>query len=231
MIRRETVIEQNVRRLVARELHDRVAQTLTGMLVDLENFKLKRVASEEVLEQLETVQTSTRQVLANLRQVLHDLRGEGQIRDDFVDVLGDLIGRFEERSRIGATLNVEPGWPDSLTPSAFVNLYRIVEEALSNVLMHSGARSVRIVMEPSSIDELVLVIDDDGRGFDADLARPMGLGTVGMKERVGFLGGHLRIESEIGRGTRVQAVFPKSHLIPPPDSARPRHFVAGRVTA
>jgi signal transduction histidine kinase len=159
MSRRETLIEQNVRRLVARELHDRVAQTLTGMLVDLENFKLKRVASEEVLEQFEIVQSSTREVLANLRQLLHDLRGEEQGGDHFANAIGGLIARFEEKTQIRAKLEVKPGWPDLLTPSAFLNLYRIVEEALSNVRMHSCAQSVRIVLEPYSEKELALVVE------------------------------------------------------------------------
>src|SRR5437660_6384017 len=73
---REAAIEKDVRRLLARELHDRVAQTLTGMLVDVENFKSQPVAWDDVITQLDTIQSSTRQVLTNLRQLLHDLRGE-----------------------------------------------------------------------------------------------------------------------------------------------------------
>lgn len=211
---REAAIEQNVRRLVARELHDRVTQTLTEMLVELENFKSEQVSWEDVLEQLEAIQRSTRLVLSNLRQLLHDLRGEDQSCDDFVAALSRLIARFEETSRINVELNVRPGWPDSLTRPAFVNLYRIVEEALSNVRMYSGAQSVRIVLEPHSNEQLALLVDDDGRGLDTELPKPMGLGMVGMKERAIFLGGQLRVESEPGRGTKLHAVFPLRDITP-----------------
>jgi len=221
----QAAIEDEVRRMVARELHDRVAQTLTGMLVDVENFKSQPVEWDDVLRQMDMVQSSTRQVLSSLRQLLHDLRGEEQFSDGFVDALGGLITRFEEKTNIEAKLDIKPGWPQSLTPPASLNLYRIVEEALTNVRMHSGARSVHVVLEPMSDSELALVVGDDGRGVDTDASRPMGLGTVGMKERALFLGGQLRIESAAGVGTTVHAVFPKRHLVP--EESAPELRVAG----
>jgi len=220
---RRTAVERDVRRIVARELHDRVAQTLTGMLVDVENFKAQQVGGDDVLTQLETIQSSTRQVLTSLRQLLNDLRGDAQLSDSFVDALGTLIERFEQRTTISATLEIRPGWPQVLSAPASLNLYRIVEEALANVRMHSGARSVRIVLEPLPDNQLALVVGDDGRGLDTDPSRPMGFGTVGMKERALFLGGQLRIESEAEGGTQVRAVFPKVHLLANPEPATPKN--------
>lgn len=210
----EAAVERDLRRMVARELHDRVAQTLTGMLVELENFKSQEVEWADVLRQLDGVQSSTRQVLSSLRQLLYDLRGEQPPHDDFVATLNAMITRFELKTQIAAELDVRPGWPSNLTLPASLNLYRIVEEALANVRMHSGARSVRIILEPGSEQELVLNVDDDGRGVDTDDARPTGLGTIGMRERALILGGELRIESEPQRGTRVLAIFPKDQLVP-----------------
>jgi len=209
-------VERDVRRLVARELHDRVAQTLTGMLVDVENFKAEQVGWEAVLAQLDTIQGSTRQVLASLRQLLYDLRGDEQIGGGLAEVLGVLIERFEQRTMISAKLEIRPGWPQALTGPASLNLYRIVEEALTNVRMHSGAQSVEIVLEPLSDNQLALVVGDDGRGLDTDPSRPTGFGTVGMKERALLLGGQLQIESEAGGGTTVRAVFPKVQLVAQP---------------
>lgn len=212
--RQDPAVELQVRRELARELHDRVAQTLTGMLVDVENFKLQQVEWGDVVRQMDMVQTSTRQVLTSLRQLIHDLRGESQLSDNFVESLGNLIARFQEKTRISAELDVRPGWPQALTGPASLNLYRIVEEALFNVRMHSHARSVRIVLESQSEGELVLVVDDDGRGLDTSELRPEGMGTIGMRERALFLGGRLKIQSEPGFGTVIVATFPREHLVP-----------------
>jgi signal transduction histidine kinase len=209
---RQSAVEQDVRRLVARELHDRVAQTLTGMLIDLENFKTEQVDWTDVLRQLDTIQDSTRLVLNNLRQLLHDLRGEEAVGDSFVNAVGALVSRFEEKTRISAQLTVLPGWPELITQPASVNLYRIIEEALANVKMHSGAHEVRIVLQPDSDNEVSVLIGDNGRGLDTDGSRRLGLGTVGMKERALLLGGQIRIESQDGEGTTVRAVFPKELL-------------------
>ncbi|HXJ47893.1 MAG TPA: sensor histidine kinase [Candidatus Acidoferrum sp.] len=203
----------DLRRLVARELHDRVAQTLTGMLVDLENFKSEPVAWDDVLARLDSVQDSTRQVLQNLRELLHDLRGEEQFSDGFVDAVGTLVAKFEQKTSIATELNVLPGWPASLTAPASLNLYRIIEEALTNVRRHSGARTVRIVLQPLSDNQVAVIVGDDGHGVESDIA---GMGTLGMKERAVILGGELRIDSVRGDGTTVHAIFPTRQLTPRP---------------
>jgi signal transduction histidine kinase len=209
---RQAAVEEDVRRLVARELHDRVAQTLTGMLIDLENFKTEQVGWSDVLRQLDTMQDSTRQVLQSLRQLLHDLRGEEVVGDSFVHAVGALVARFEEKTDISVQLTVLPGWPEMISQPASINLYRIIEEALANVRMHSGAHEVRIVLQPNSNDEVSVLIGDDGRGLDTDGSKKMGFGTVGMRERAMLLGGRIRIDSQEGDGTTVLAVFPKDVL-------------------
>src|SRR5947208_6663441 len=143
-------VEEEVRRLVARELHDRVAQTLTGMLVDVENFKSEQVSWQDVVQQLDGIQSSTRQVLASIRQLLHDLRGEEALDGSFVDAVKALLVRFEAKTGIRPEIEITEGWPKALTPQASLNLYRIIEEALSNIRMHSGAKSVRIVLGPQA---------------------------------------------------------------------------------
>jgi len=206
---REAAIERELKRLLARELHDRVAQTLTSMLVDLENFKAEQAGRQSVIRQMDGLQDSTRLVLNNLRQLLYELRGEEPVGDTFEDAIRALINRFHAQTRISIELRVLPGWPKRMRSACALNLYRIVEEALTNVRMHSGAQQVTVALQPYSDTQLEVVIRDDGRGVDTDERRPLGMGTVGMKERAVFLGGQLRLESDLGNGTTVRAVFPR----------------------
>lgn len=220
-------VEEEIRRLVARELHDRVAQTLTGMLVDVEIFKTEQVGWQDVVHQLDLIQSSTRQVLASIRQLLHDLRGEDGLGGSFVDAVRTMVTRFQEKT--GISVKIEVGdWPQALNGAASLNLYRIIEEALANIRMHSGAANVSIVLEQHSESELGLTVVDDGRGVDTDPSRPAGLGTIGMRERAMFLGGRLRIESEAGNGTAVRAVFPKALLVAEPSTLTETITLAGR---
>lgn len=223
--------DREVRRLLARELHDRVAQTLTGMLVDVENFKAEEVGWTDVVSQLNKIQGSTRQVLHSLRQLLHDLRGEDVIADDFVETVRGLVIRFSQQTLIAVVLNVSPRWPSQLVRPAYLNLYRIIEEALANVRMHSGASEAQIRLEPYSEHEVTIVISDDGRGLDTDQARPMGMGTLGMKERAALLGGELKIESKVGAGTTVRAIFPTALLIPREIPPSTEHLTQREVPA
>lgn len=224
-------IEEELRRLVARELHDRVAQTLTGMLVDVENFKAEEVGWSDVVRQMDKVQTSTRQVLQNLRQLLHDLRGEEGIEAGFVDAVRSLAGRFSEQTQIRAEVLASPRWPIALARPAYLNMYRIIEEALANVRMHSGAGRVEIRLEPYSDSEVSVVVQDNGRGVDTDKSRPMGLGTVGMRERAVLLGGQLTIVSKPGIGTTVRAQFPTGHLLPKELLQSTEFLLRGEVSA
>lgn len=205
-------VEDSVKRLVARELHDRVAQTLTGMLIDVENFKTEQVAWDDVIDQLNTIQDSTRQVLRSLRQLLHDLRGDEAAGSKFLDGIATLAARFEAKTGITVQVSTAPEWPASLNPAAAVNLYRVVEEALTNVHRHSGARIAGIAFQAQGTRDLSVSISDDGRGFDSELSS-LGMGSMGMKERVLLLGGRLRIESAPGKGTEVQATFPRDQVI------------------
>lgn len=228
---RRAAVEEEVKRLVARELHDRVAQTLTGMVIDLENFKSQQVSWQDVVHELELIQGSTRDVLASIRQLLHDLRGDNHLADGFVESARSLVMQFQTRSGISARLEIASRWPEQLTAPASLNIHRILEEALSNIRLHSGARNVRVLLETPSDDELVLVVTDDGRGLDTDPSRPVGMGTIGMRERALLLGGRVTVESESGRGTTIRANFPRRNAAAPEPTLPPTVLTTRRTTA
>jgi signal transduction histidine kinase len=148
-------------------------------------------------------------VLANLRQLLYELREEPAHDHSFVHKVRSLLNSFETSTGIRSKLSVSQRWPSRLTAATAYNLYRIVEEALNNVRLHSGAGSVDVKLG-SSGNSVVLSVQDDGRGLPGagDSRRP-GLGMVGMEERAILLGGKLDVSSDDrAGGTIVVATVP-----------------------
>ena len=204
---------EEIRRALARELHDRVAQTLTTMLIELENFKVEQTGRQSALRQLDELQDSTRDVLANLRHVLFELRGESGTEDGLVEGVRALIARFEERTHVKVELTISPSWPAHLRTQASMNMYRIVDEALTNARLHSGATMVEVALRLARAKHLAIEIKDDGRGADEELGRAAGMGVLGMRERVVILGGILEVDTGPGRGTTVRAMIPMEQVI------------------
>ena len=214
MVGKHATDSDEIRRMLARELHDRVAQTLTTMLIELENFKVEQSGRQSVLRQLGELQESTRDVLMNLRHVLYDLRGETGIEEGFVEAIRVLLIRFEDRTHLATRLSISPLWPSRLRSQAALNLYRIIEEALTNVRMHSGAGFVEVALGPGFGGTFAIEVKDDGRGVESGAgARKPGMGVLGMRERAVILGGRLEVESIAGGGTTVRAILPEEQLI------------------
>ena len=207
----DPTVSEEIRRALARELHDRVAQTLTTMLIELENFKLEQTGRQSVLRQLDELQGSTRDVLSNLRHVLFELRGESGIEEGFADAVRVLVARFQDRTDMKVQLSIAPSWPARMRSHASLNLYRIVEEALTNVRLHSGAKIVEVVLRLARDNHLAVEVRDDGKGADQRDGVP-GLGVLGMRERAVILGGVLEVE-RTSAGTTVRAILPMEQVI------------------
>jgi signal transduction histidine kinase len=205
---------EDIRRELARELHDRVTQTLTTMLIELENFKTEQTGRQSVLRQIDEIQDSTREVLSNLRTVLYGLRGADDVDEAFIESVRSLLARFEQRTKMSVKLSVASEWPARLRAAAALNIYRIIEEALTNVRLHSGARLVEVVLRAVTRTHVAVEVKDDGGGATADgTANKPGLGVMGMHERAILLGGRLEVDSVDGRGTIIRAILPKEQLI------------------
>ncbi|HKA50006.1 MAG TPA: sensor histidine kinase, partial [Candidatus Dormibacteraeota bacterium] len=198
--------ESKVKRRLARELHDSVAQILTLMVVDMENFKLDQAGQDHLVKRVDSLQESTREVLRKIRKVLYELREEPSTDSNFVQQVRTLLNGFEYSTGISSRLKVDTGWPARLSGATAYHLIRIVEEALNNVRLHSGAASVDVQLE--AIDDGVsLVVRDDGRGLlGTDGSRRPGMGVMGMRERAVLLGGELNVTSDGTEGTTVTAV-------------------------
>ena len=202
--RRLVEAEERERRAISRELHDEVGQSLSALLLDIES--LTEVSRED---------GSFRQRLQNIRTLAENCVNEVRnmtllLRPSMLDDLG-LIPALEWQARevskrTGMLVDtVEENVSDDLPDEHRTCLYRIVQEALTNCSKHAYAKHVRVVVRQEA-NHLRVSIEDDGKGFES--SRVLGLGLVGMKERVSHLGGVLKVDSGPARGTRLEVDLP-----------------------
>ena len=199
-----------VKRELARELHDQVAQTLTAMLVEIQGFKVEAPVDDRVAQELDSLVGSTREVLSNVRSLVSELRGEPDLETALVEKLRQgLVRRFRQQSGVEVRLSVAEGWPRRLPRQHALNVYRIIQEALNNAWLHGGARSVHVELEGRAGRLAVVTVADDGCGVTPEDLAAAGHGVLGMRERAWLLGGELKIERRRGRGTVVRCAFPQ----------------------
>jgi two-component system sensor histidine kinase UhpB len=196
--------QEEERARVARDLHDEVNQSLTGLLLRLE------AAREAAPPQLEAELAETK-ALANqaMRELLSLAR---QLRPTALDDLGltaAVAGQVEQlgRGEIEAEFAADGSFSD-LGDDAQLVVYRVAQEALSNAARHSGARRIAVNLRRLEGGGVELEVADDGRGFAFDDSEG-GLGIAGMRERALLIGGELTIESRPGRGTTVRLIVPE----------------------
>jgi signal transduction histidine kinase len=203
-LQRVVTAQELERQRLARELHDETGQALTSILLGLRSVEdagdeaeLRRAVGE--------VRDLVRSTLQDVRQLAVDLRPKAL--DDFglVAALERLTESFREQTGLAVAFQTTVN--DRLPPEVETALYRIVQEALTNIVKHARASSVSILLTRKESSASV-VVEDDGAGFEPARTRDGGLGLVGMRERVGLLGGRLAIESRPGAGTTFVAEVP-----------------------
>jgi two-component system sensor histidine kinase UhpB len=207
--------DEQVKRELARELHDEVVQELTAMLIDLENFKSTAFDQQSTVRQLDSVQGSLRTMLGSMRSMLYGLRSEDALERDFAQQLRVFAVEYAARHRVRVQIRTGREWPDPIRRSVAQHLSRIVQESVNNARHHGGAHLVRVSLRISEHGFARVTIQDDGCGMPMDegLSKP-GLGLVGMRERAMLLGGSLSVDSGAGRGTTVRVIFPSTALVP-----------------
>lgn len=195
---------------IAREMHDVVAHSLSVVVAQADGGRYAaRADAEAAVRALETIAATGRQALTDMRALLGVLRddgasgrrpqpGAGDVRELVADVRGKGL----------AVDLVEEGTPRAVAPGPGLAAYRIVQEALTNVLKHAGPGARVDVLLRWHPDRLELVVDDDGRGAGAEPAPPGGQGLVGMRERAALVGGSIEAGPARSGGWRVRALLP-----------------------
>jgi PAS domain S-box-containing protein len=209
LTRRLVQAEEAERRRLARELHDRVGQSLSALNINLDIISRESHALTPALRQrlddslglVDSTLQSIENVMAELRPPLLDEYGLGA-------ALGWHAEEFARRTGVRvAVADRNPAGSKNARPDAAVALFRIAQEALNNVLKHAKATSVRLDVSATD-EELILDVQDDGQGFDLASARRGRWGMTTMRERAEAAGGQLHIASSPGEGTRLHARVP-----------------------
>jgi two-component system sensor histidine kinase UhpB len=190
---RALAAQESERRRIARELHDEVGQALTAAML-----RLDRADAREAKEGLRDALEEVREIARRLRPEALDDLGLG-------NALRALVASVARDARLDVKPEIEPGLP-SLTPEQELVVYRVAQEALTNALRHADASSLRFSLGTHG-DDVVLVVEDNGRGFDPQQVPPAS-GIRGMRERALLVRARLELESAPGGGTAVRLRTP-----------------------
>lgn len=215
LLRQLATAQEDERRRVARELHDSVGQLLSVLILGIRAARDAGPIPPPALARLEEVQ----RIADELVRETHDLavRLRPTALDDF-GLAAALQNHLEEwSSRSGIEAHFHRAGLDSprFAPEIETALFRIVQEATTNILKHARARLVTVLVAKQD-GHAVVVVEDDGVGFDPEAAlASAGLGLLGMRERLASLGGELLLESSPGAGTTVRARVPLSSTAGP----------------
>jgi signal transduction histidine kinase len=220
--------QEDERRSISRELHDEVGQALTGVLVEMANLSTliraaKGVDAVDAVDALDALDTKAAEIKKQVEGSISVVRNMALLlRPSMLDDLG-LVPALQwqarevsKRSGVWVIVDAEQV-SEELPEDHKTCVYRIVQEALHNCVQHSGARNVKIAVrqEPG---QLQLVVEDDGRGFDARQERGMGL--LGIQERVSYLSGILAVESAPGCGTVLRVALPLAQTATQPPAQK-----------
>jgi signal transduction histidine kinase len=205
VVRRVVEAQELERARLARELHDETGQALTSILLGLKPLE-QAAEGKDAGEAVRSLRELVVATLQNVRRLAVELRPAAL--DDFglVPAVERLTHTFREQSGLEVELEAQLG-EDRLPQAVETALYRMIQEAFTNVVKHSEASRVSVLLQRK--DGMALaVVEDDGGGFDPANVREDALGLAGMRERLALVGGRLRIESSSGSGTTLVAEVP-----------------------
>ena len=208
----EELILVTERQRMARELHDTLAQSLAGLIrqLDIATLHLTHKRPEQAREIVQEASASARGALMAARSAIDDLRTTMTVSDDLIEAIRKEIERFTTATNIPCTANLEV--LEALPASLHETVRRAVGEGLTNIARHAQARQVWVEMQ-SNESTLTIEMRDDGIGFSpSEVAAQAGhYGLLGLRERTRLAGGQVEIRSAKGAGTTLRLQFPTPH--------------------
>jgi PAS domain S-box-containing protein len=204
LIEQVMTAQDEERRRIARELHDETGQSLTALLVGLRTIEGSQTVAQAV-ELAQRLRETTAQTLVDVGRLWQGLHPGILDHLGLAAAVTRQVQEFAERHEVAVDVRIEGLDAEPLPPLLQTTVYRVLQEALTNVARHAGARSVsvRLVRDEATVE---LGVQDDGAGFEpGDGGR---LGLRGMRERAALLGGSVEVESQPGAGTTITAYLP-----------------------
>jgi signal transduction histidine kinase len=200
--RLRTVGADEERTRIARELHDRIGQSLAYLAFELDRIVSANAKGGDIAPSLHQLRDDVRGVIGEVRDTLYDLRTDVSEAQDMADTLDQFIQRVKDRTGLDITLYADRG--SRLPILQEREMWRIAQEALANVERHAKASRVRVLWRCNG-QAAALEVADDGQGFPVGTAgRLDSYGIMGMRERAASIGATLDVLSEPGKGTRVR---------------------------
>lgn len=214
LARQLIAVQESERLALARELHDELGQGCAAVRAETAYIRLCGAADRAAtLASVERADRAAQQLYQTVRGMLRRLRPANLDELGLVAALQELCEAWEERSGVACIFHHET-LPPELGDAVDIALYRVTQEALTNVMRHAHASAVHVKLGRSVQGELQLSIEDDGRGMDL-AAATRGLGLLGATERAAALGGELEVHAVPSEGVRLVLRVP----MPPADAA------------
>ncbi len=213
LLRRLVTAQEDEQRRISRELHDQMGQSLAAVLLGLNSLE-DVVQSEQATALIQRLESVANRMADDMHNLVRELRPTALDDLGLHTALSNYIDEWSHRTDIVIDLHSNGFLNDRLGSHLESTIYRIVQEALNNVVKHAKAQNVSVILEKRG-NRVLIIVEDDGVGFDAEAlmqtpARNRGFGLLGMQERVALVGGSLNIESTPGVGTTVLVHIPVS---------------------
>lgn len=200
-------VQEKEREHLAREMHDELGSLLTAAKLDVARIRSKLVGDNEPLTQrLVHLSDTLNSVIALKRKIVEDLRPSSLSNLGLVAALEILVREFGENTGLAVTTALDDV---SLDDDAELTAYRVVQESLTNISKYAQAKEITVTMQAYE-HHIELDVNDDGVGFDLETRLHASHGFAGMRHRVEALNGTLQVSSNVGRGTRIHVLLPKT---------------------
>jgi Amt family ammonium transporter len=197
--------QEKERETIARNLHDGVGQSLVALKIHLGLLR-QSTKDEQLRQQTDQTIALAQDTIDGIREVIYDLRPVKLTKDGLSNSVRSLCEKLQELSELTIRCTVSPDLP-RWSETEEVNLYRIVQECLTNIIKHAEATEVELEMLKISPKTVLIRISDNGRGFDVNRVSS-GFGLTTIHDRAAMLNARLMMDSEIGGGTRIVLEVP-----------------------